>query len=113
MPNRLKSPCSVPGCPNLVEPGTGGRCEKHKRPAWDGRTWQDNPWSTPEMQRLRRQVLREEPNCRDCGKPSSAVDHIHPRAWGGSHDRANLQGLCTDCSRAKTQREAAVGRRRT
>ncbi|HLF76430.1 MAG TPA: DNA methyltransferase [Dehalococcoidia bacterium] len=47
--------------------------------------------------RLRKQVLREEPNCRRCGAPSTDVDHIVPRRQGGSDDRANLQGLCHSC----------------
>lgn len=29
MPYKLKVPCRVPMCPALVEPGTGGYCEKH------------------------------------------------------------------------------------
>lgn len=105
-PSKPRSPCPVPGCPNLQP------CPVHRKQPWSGRTWKDNPWSTPEMQRLRRQVLREEPFCRYCGKPSKAVDHIHPRAWGGGHERTNLQGLCTDCQKRKAQREAAMGRRR-
>lgn len=102
--------CNMPGCPNLAV--KKGRCSTHQQKAWSGRTWDDNPWSTPEMQRLRRRVLKEEPTCKYCSKPSNAVDHIKPRAWGGTHDRANLQGLCNDCQKAKAQREAAEGRRR-
>ncbi|HLF78549.1 MAG TPA: DNA methyltransferase [Dehalococcoidia bacterium] len=47
--------------------------------------------------KLRRQVLREEPDCRRCGAPSTDADHITPRRQGGSDDRANLQALCHSC----------------
>ena len=63
-------------------------------------------------QRLRRQVLAEEPLCRAC-KPrvtaAVAVDHIVPKAKGGTDDRANLQPLCQACHDAKTARDRATG----
>ena len=102
--------CSIPGCPCLAV--KGGRCNQHQREAWSGRTWSSHPWSTPTLKRLRAQVLREEPTCRQCGRVATAVDHIIPRAWGGSDARNNLQALCRECHAAKTQREAAEGRRR-
>ena len=61
----------------------------------------------PEWRRLRAQVLREEPLCRSCGAPATDVDHIIPRAKGGTHHRANLQSLCRPCHRTKTQRDSA------
>jgi hypothetical protein len=52
---------------------------------------------------LRRQVLREEPNCRGCSQPSRVVDHILPVALGGSaRARSNLQALCQPCHSVKT-----------
>lgn len=68
-------------------------------------------------QRIRRRVLEEEPLCRMClaeGRTSASVvvDHVVPLSQGGSDDRANKQGLCDPCHDAKTQREAAEGRRR-
>jgi 5-methylcytosine-specific restriction endonuclease McrA len=52
--------------------------------------------------RLRRQVLQEEPSCRICGNPSNEVDHIWPIVLGGSSDRPNLQALCPECHSKKT-----------
>jgi len=34
------------------------------------------------------------------------VDHIKPRSRGGSDADKNLQGICIDCHRAKTQKES-------
>lgn len=41
--------------------------------------------------------------------PATEVDHITPKASGGTDDPANLQGICKACHRAKTQDEAARG----
>lgn len=102
--------CSIKGCPNIAV--AKGRCPQHPVIAWEGKTWKDNPWSDPELKRLRRQVIKEEPNCRYCGRATTSVDHILPRAEGGSHARGNLQGLCTDCRKAKDARDSARGRLR-
>ena len=64
-----------------------------------------------EHRALRRQVLREEPVCRACGiRPSTIADHIVPLSLGGQTVRANLQGLCGECSGSKTGHEGAAAR---
>ena len=65
-----------------------------------GRAWE----------RLRAAVLAEEPLCRECqaaGRVEAAtdVDHVKPRARGGTDARSNLQPLCHECHSAKTARE--------
>jgi 5-methylcytosine-specific restriction endonuclease McrA len=52
----------------------------------------------------RQMVLREEPDCRLCGKPSTEVDHIIPLWLEGSDNRSNLRGLCRACHRSETNR---------
>lgn len=64
-----------------------------------------------EYMKLRAQVLREEPFCRVCGRPSETVDHIIPKAWGGTDDRNNLQGLCKRCHNKKTRQESIKGKK--
>lgn len=68
---------------------------------------------------MRRIVLAEEPLCRMClamepprYTPSTIADHITPKAEGGSDERSNYQGACDSCSKRKTGRESARGRRR-
>ena len=61
-------------------------------------------------QKLRVQVLMEEPLCRVCwadGAVTAAtdVDHIVPRAKGGTDERGNLQALCRSCHSVKTSTE--------
>lgn len=68
---------------------------------------------------MRKQVLIEEPWCRECIRtgvtpPRRTViaDHVRNKAEGGSDDRSNYQGLCDKHSKAKTAREAARSRKR-
>ncbi|MGP1457932.1 MAG: HNH endonuclease [Treponema sp.] len=44
--------------------------------------------------------------CKGCGKvfktrAGCTIDHIVPRAFGGTNDRANLQILCEECNQRK------------
>jgi 5-methylcytosine-specific restriction protein A len=60
----------------------------------------------PGWQKIRRQVLSEEPVC-PCGAPSTEVDHIIPAVpvRGGTSERDNLQALCRACHIEKTARD--------
>ena len=79
------------------------------------RPWVTNPnrkaygWAWAQR---RKQVLLEEKGCRVCGQPATEVDHIIPRAEGGTEDRANLQALCHEHHHMKTMAEAARGAKR-
>lgn len=45
--------------------------------------------------------------CLETGRPTPAniVDHIEPKARGGTDDDTNLQAICPDCHDAKTRLE--------
>lgn len=78
------------------------------RPAWrqnQGRSAASRGYGA-QWAALVRLVKRGEPRCRLCGAPTTQVDHIKPKAKGGTDDRANLQGLCDDCHRMKTGHES-------
>lgn len=49
--------------------------------------------------------------CRKLGRvtPMTEVDHVTPKAQGGTEDDGNLQAICSDCHKTKTQAEAAHG----
>lgn len=100
--------CNIPGCPNLAT--KKGRCSLHPRPVWAGRRGFEG--YKGEWLNLRAQVLKEEPYCRECGAPSTTVDHITARAFGGTDVRGNLRALCNDCRRIKDGQDAARGRKR-
>lgn len=75
-------------------------------------------WSATPLPRgwakIRARILKRDPRCRihgpRCSIEATQVDHIYGR---GSHDDANLQGVCANCHRDKTNEEAAAGRRLT
>lgn len=101
-----KHPCAAPGCPTLVPRGQS-RCAVHKAVSWAGA---GKPYGR-EWDRIRRTVLQEEPLCRMCPRSSTTVDHIVPKARGGTDDRSNLQGLCALHAQEKNGQDAAEGRR--
>ena len=122
MPRIPKTPCGYPGCPELVEPGTGGRCAKHKKAE---RRQHDRDYDkqrgtahqrgyTANWRRYARAYLRQHPLC-VCGecatlpvpRPAQVVDHITPHR--GDHtlfwDPDNHQAMATVCHNKKTAKE--------
>ena len=76
------------------------------------KTW-GNPTSGGAPAHLRRAALtRDNHTCQKCGSPAAHVDHIHPQAFGGTHDLDNLMSLCEPCHAPKSRREAKLGQRR-
>jgi 5-methylcytosine-specific restriction protein A len=107
-------PCSHPGCGRF-------RCQNpaHQVAAW--RT-HDRPIVQRirgrELQRRRAQLFARQPWCVVClgeGRHTRATvrDHVVPLSEGGSEDVRNEQGLCQDCSDAKTRAESQRGVRRS
>lgn len=45
--------------------------------------------------------------------PATQVDHIMPKAKGGTDDLANLQSICTPCHEAKTLTDEGKRQRKT
>jgi 5-methylcytosine-specific restriction endonuclease McrA len=61
----------------------------------------------------RSQQLAREPNCRICGEPARAVDHVIPISQGGEPlDPDNLQSLCRRHHNTKTTHEGHEGMKR-
>jgi len=60
--------------------------------------------------RLRRKVLRRSELCHVCRLPGAdEVDHVVPRAAGGTHDLENLAPIHGEpCHRLKTAKESVV-----
>lgn len=47
--------------------------------------------------------------CKRAGRvtPATECDHIIPMHKGGTNEATNLQGICRECHKEKTEREAA------
>lgn len=80
-------------------PNSDGRASRHVRgygTAWD---------------KLRIRILKRDNGlclvCRDAGRLTLAqhVDHITPKAEGGTDDESNLQSICEPCHNEKTKAE--------
>ena len=59
-----------------------------------------------EWQKRRADILQKAGfSCQICGSEASQVDHIKPKAFGGSDERKNLQALCSKCHDEKTRED--------
>ncbi|RBO52972.1 HNH endonuclease [Rhodovulum sp. BSW8] len=85
--------------------------------------WRDRPSASERgygrgWKALRKRVMqRDSWLCQPCLRtgrvtPATECDHVVPKAQGGTDDEGNLQAICADCHKAKTEREAAEARGR-
>lgn len=77
--------------------------------SWDDRrgTKYERGYGTEWIKRREYILARDEMLCQPClakNKLTKAteVDHIIPKAQGGTDDESNLQSICEDCHRDKT-----------
>lgn len=112
-PSAPAAPCATPGCPHLRP------CPVHPKRPWE----HDRSSATargygPAWRKLRAAILERDGGlcvpCRAEGResPAMSVDHVTPRAEGGTDDPLNLVSLCAPCRAEKDARDAAAGRRR-
>jgi len=113
MPAAIPRACRKLGCSRTTT-DRSGYCEAHK-----GEGWQQHQKGQSRHQRgygskwdiLRAQILkRDKYICQQClrdGRPAPAttVDHIKPKAHGGTDDESNLESLCWPCHKRKTAKE--------
>ena len=104
---------SLLGRGGLVRPSRFGRCVMAKQSGgWKGQrgTRQERGYGAA-WDRLRLVILRRDCYlCQPCkakdrATAATAVDHIKPKAQGGTDDPENLQSICDDCHRAKSAAE--------
>lgn len=124
MARRPQRPCRAQGCRELHRNGNG-YCEAHQdmAAAWGGsrRGSAAERGYGSEWRRLRKLVLKRDGwicRCADCKstgrvRNASEVDHVIPKAEGGTDDPSNLVAINSDCHKQKTQAESvrAIKRR--
>ncbi|WP_112092067.1 MULTISPECIES: HNH endonuclease [Lonsdalea] len=113
MPPRTPKACRARGCRNTtIDPG--GYCEQHKGEGWrsykSGQTRHQRGYGS-RWEDIRERVLkRDSYMCLDCldegvAREAKTVDHVIPKARGGTDDSNNLRSLCWPHHRSKTARE--------
>lgn len=119
MPPRPQRPCRASGC-DALHRNANGYCDEHAGIAkqWSHqRNGKGNAikrgygW---DWQKLRDQILRRDGflcQCEDCRKKpmplvAHEVDHITPKAEGGTDDPGNLRAISKACHRLKSAAEA-------
>ena len=107
------------GSPNCRELVSKGRCEAHGgvRAAWRTQAPPPPRLRGRALQVARKRLFMAEPLCRPCkatGRVTLATirDHITPVTEGGTEDVDNIQPICADCHRVKTEAESLRGVRR-
>jgi len=113
MPKLPPTPCTKAGCKSYAV--KRGRCADHQVVNWGNgnRPERMNGWA---WQRVREKVLKRDGYvCQDqrvCQGLTRAreVDHVIPKAQGGSDSYDNLRSICPNCHREKTRVEALRGR---
>jgi 5-methylcytosine-specific restriction enzyme A len=78
----------------------------------DGRSRHERGYDAAWVKQRKRILIRDCYLCQPCqriGRVTLAteVDHIIPKAKGGTGDDDNLQSICNECHVVKTEREAA------
>ncbi|EIH4510032.1 HNH endonuclease [Escherichia coli] len=113
MPSRIPRACRKRGCAGTTT-DSSGYCGKHR-----GEGWGQHQRGLSRHQRgygskwtvIRARILKRDKGlcqlCLRAGVVSEAktVDHIIPKAHGGTDADSNLQSLCWPCHKAKTARE--------
>lgn len=101
MPSKPPTPCSKPGCHR-----TSRRllCTEHARAYEAGRRVEGGRYTDRAWRKLRKAYLEANPWCveQSCVGRATDVDHLLPRAQGGSDEWENLQPLCHSCHSRKT-----------
>lgn len=118
MPTAAPKPCTHPGCGALVRDGSS-RCAAHPHAGRfaDKRrgSRHQRDYGSAWVKRRARILERDAGLCQPCLREGvttpgcNEVDHVIPRAEGGTEDDGNLQAICRPCHQAKTAAEAARG----
>lgn len=113
MPRKPRTPCSVPGCPELTP---GGRCADHRRQDNALRKARgNNAYTTTRWDRIRKRYLYANPWCLLCGRQATVADH-HPLSRKTLVERgldpdvpSSLRPLCSLCHNKETAKRQPGG----
>ncbi|AXG42238.1 MULTISPECIES: HNH endonuclease [Photorhabdus] len=113
MPARIPRACRKRGCAHTTT-DRSGYCTAHQNTGWEnyqcGKSRHERGYGSRWDATRPRILKRDKYLCQDCKRGKRAVtattvDHIIPKARGGTDDDSNLQSLCWSCHRRKTATE--------
>jgi len=113
MPAAIPRACRKRGCSGTTT-DRSGYCEAHRNEGW-----QQHQRGLSRHQRgygskwdiIRVRILKRDRHiCQQClrngrPRPAETVDHIIPKAHGGTDEDSNLESLCWPCHKRKTATE--------
>lgn len=111
MPSMPPKPCASPRCYKMAT--KSGRCEDHQPEPWlssKGKTPAQRGYGFDWVKIRAKALLRDGHLCQQCIKDgvitlATDVDHIISKAKGGTNRMENLQSLCKQCHKVKTNME--------
>lgn len=113
MPARIPRACRKRGCAGTTT-DRSGYCADHQNTGWEthqrGKSRHERGYGRP-WDIIRARILKRDNHlCQACFRNGRAVtattvDHIKAKAYGGTDDNSNLEGLCWPCHRRKTATE--------
>ena len=113
MPRKPRTPCPIPGCPELT---TGGRCAAHEKQAARQRETTAERGYAARWQRIRRRYLYAHPWCVLCARAATVADHfplsrreLITRGVSDPDASEHLRPLCTNCHNRETAKRQPGG----
>jgi 5-methylcytosine-specific restriction endonuclease McrA len=78
--------------------------------AWSDTSRHDRGYGTAWYKTRARIMRRDKRLCQTCRRAGRAtvateVNHVKPKAQGGTDDEANLEAICSPCHKAETARQ--------
>jgi len=114
MPPRRMKPCRHPGGCGALTNDKSGLCEAHRVSGWEryqaGLSRHQRGYGSA-WEKLRERILQRDGYlCLTClGEgtytPANIVDHVVPKAHGGTDDPSNLASICSAHHKVKTANE--------
>ncbi|WP_313079101.1 HNH endonuclease [Atlantibacter sp.] len=113
MPAMIPRACRKRGCSGKTT-SRSGYCEQHRGEGWQqykpGQSRHERGYGS-KWDIIRARILKRDKGlCQEhlkqgIVKQAACVDHVIPKAQGGTDADVNLQALCWSCHAAKTARE--------
>jgi 5-methylcytosine-specific restriction protein A len=106
----IKKICNYPGCSKLID-SNERYCREHQNkpiPFQGAKRFNEALYNTTQWRRLRKEILKGQPNCCRCGSDTDLqVHHIIPPKGNEDlfFDKSNLATICSACHRIETNRE--------